>query len=104
MALFYLVPIYLSEIPIIFYGHTDELGTREKPSIRESRAFRILGFCLLTSHRRILSIVLKVNEPTVAVRFRFVTLDGNCATINSCSTGFAEKSRFGDIVMSSRPF
>ena len=51
-----------------------------------------------------MSIVLKVNEPTVAVRFRFVTLDGNWATINNCSTGFAEKSRFGDIVMSSRPF
>ena len=49
-------------------------------------------------------MVLKVNEPTVAVRLRLVTLDGNWATINSCSTGLAEKSRFGDIVTSSRPF
>ena len=59
---------------------------------------------LLTSHRSTLSIVLKVKEPTVAVRLRLVTLDGNWATINSCSTGLAEKSRFGEIVISSRPF
>jgi len=56
------------------------------------------------SHRSTLSIVLKVKEPTVAVRLRLVTLDGNWATINSCSTGLAEKSRFGEIVISSRPF
>ena len=59
---------------------------------------------LLTSHLSILSIVLKVNDPTVAVKLRFVTLDGNWETIKSCSTGFAENSRFGDIVMSRRPF
>ena len=59
---------------------------------------------LLTSHRSTLSMVLKVKEPTVAVRLRLVTLDGNWETINSCSTGLAEKSRFGEIVISSRPF